>query len=248
MIHKNAHHKYKIRRFCIMNFIKKVFNKEIDEEVHLQFQKFSRGEFVQRALIKAKKTKNSYTISTSPEFANEIVKTLAEKLGGEKIHAKGAVISTLDLDRELDFKSKKQFMGIKQYEIDKEMTGFEIANLVNRLPKAFFALSFSEKGSILKIKPKAPKSAKPKTKEEAPKPDFCKITTSDESIAKDFIFEKPDFKTAEISHDFIIKELIVPKEERDFAIAREKAKRKGVIIRRAEIDGVKTAREIEFEA
>jgi len=232
-----------------MNFIKKVFDKQIDEGVHLQFQKFSRGEFPQRALIKAKKVKENYTIVTTAEFANDLVRTVAEKLGDEKTSVTGAVISTLNMDKEIDFKSKKQFMGIKQYVIDKHMTGHEIVSLIQKLPKAFFALSFSGKGDVLKIKPKAPKSAKPKTKgDDKIKPDFCKLITSDENIAKDFIWEKSDFKGVEISHDFIIKEIIVPKEEKDFAIAREMAKRKGTIIRRATIDDVKTAREIEFEA
>jgi len=45
-----------------MNFIKKVFDESIDEEVHLQFQKFSKGEFRDKALIKAKKSKDKYTI------------------------------------------------------------------------------------------------------------------------------------------------------------------------------------------
>lgn len=231
-----------------MNFINKVFSEKVDEEVHLQFQKFSRGEFRNRAVIKAKKAKDNYTISTTAEFANEFVKIVAEKLGEETAHITGAVISTLDLGDEIVFSSKKQFMGIKQYVIDKNMTGDEIIKLLEKLPKVFFALSFSGKGNILKIKAKAPKSSKPKTKEEVPKPDFCKLTTSDEGIAKDFVFEKHNFKDAEISHDFIIKELIIPKDEKDFAMAREKAKRKGVIIRRATIDGIKTAVEKEFEA
>jgi len=231
-----------------MNFIKKVFDNQIGEEVHLQFQKFSRGEFTQRALIKAKKVKNIYTILTTAEFANEFVRIVAEKLGDEKTAVAGAVISTLKLDDELDFKSKKQFMGIKQYVIDKHMSGNEITKLIEKLPKVFFALSFSGKGDVLKIKAKAPKSAKPKTKDKAPKPDFCKLITSDEKIARDFVFEKPEFKDAEISHDFIIKEILIPQDEKDFAIAREKAKRKGIIVRRATIDGVKTAVEKEFEA
>src|SRR4030042_107536 len=183
-----------------MNFIKKVFENKSDDEVHQQFQKFSRGEFPSRALIKAKKVKNNYTIITTAEFANGLVKNLAEKLGEEKAKVTGAVISTLDLGSEINFQSRKQFMGIKQYGIDQEMSGNEIAGLINRLPKAFFALSFSGKGDTLKIKAKAPKSAKPKTKEEAPKPDFCKLTTSDAGIAKDFVFEIPEFKDAGISH------------------------------------------------
>jgi hypothetical protein len=234
-----------------MNFIKKVFDNAIDGEVHQQFQKFSRGEFPNRALIKAKKVKNNYTILTTAEFANEFVRIVAEKLGDEKANITGAVISTLSLDSEVDFKSKKQFMGIKQYVIEKHMNGHEIIELLEKLPKVFFALSFSHKGDILKIKAKAPKSAKPKTKDEAPKPDFCKLTTSDEKIAKDFVFEKPDFKEAIISHDFIIEEIVIPEElkkEEDFAIVREKSHRKGKIIRRATIDGVKTATEREFEA
>jgi hypothetical protein len=231
-----------------MNFIKKVFDNEVDEEVHQQFQKFSRGEFRDRAVIKAKKVKNNYTILTTSEFANEFVRIVAEKLGDEKTNITGAVISTLDLDKEIDFKSKKQFMGVKHYIIDKHMSGHGITELLEKLPKVFFALSFSHKGDILKIKAKAPKSAKPKTKAEAPKPDFCKLITTDEKIARDFIFEKPDFKEATISHDFIIKELIVPGDEKDFAKAREMAKRKGIVIRRATIDDIKTAKEKEFEA
>ncbi len=231
-----------------MNFIKKVFDNKIDDEVHLQFQKFSRGEFLQRALIKAKKVKNTYTIFTTAEFANELVRIVAEKLGNESTNVTGAVISTLDLAGEFKFKSRKQFMGIKQYGIDGYMSGYEIVNLIKKLPKAFFALSFSGKEDILKIKAKAPKSAKPKTKEEAPKPDFCKLITTDEKIAREFVWEKVDFKDAEISHDFMIKEIIVPQGEKDFAVAREKAKRKGIIIRRVTIDGMKMAIEKEFEA
>jgi len=231
-----------------MNFIKKVFENKIDEEVHLQFQKFSRGEFPNRAVIKVKKVKNNYNILTTAEFANGFVKIVAEKLGNQKTKITGAVISTLDLNGEIDFKSKKQFMGIKQYIIDKEMSGNEIKELIDKLPRVFFALSFSHKGDILKIKAKAPKSAKPKTKDEAPKPDFCKLTTDDEKIVRDFVWEKSDFKEAIISHDFIIKEMVVPKDEKDFAKMREMSKRKGVIVRRAEIDGIKTVVEKEFEA
>lgn len=235
-----------------MNFIKKVFDNEINEEVHIQFQKFSRGEFKDRALIKAKKTGNNYSISTTHEFANELVRIVAEKLGSEKTKIIGALISTFDLENEIDYKSKKQFMGVKQYIIEKEMNGNEIIELLKKFPKVFFALSFdSGKGDILKIKAKAPKSAKPKNKEEAPKPDFCKLKTNDEKIAENFVWEKPDFKEAIISHDFYIESIVVPdsiKNEKDFAIVRGKSLRKGKIIRRGNIDGKEIREEKEFEA
>jgi hypothetical protein len=234
-----------------MNFIKKVFDKKIDEDVHMQFQKFSRGEFRDRAIVKVKKVKDKITISTTAEFANEFVRLIAEKLGNNKTKVTGAIISTLDLGKQIDFNTRKQFMGIKQYGIERDMSGKEILEMLEKFPKVFFALSFSSGEDVLKIKAKAPKSAKPKNKDEAPAPDFCKLITTDEKIAKDFVWEVSDFKLAEIAHDFIIESIVVPsslKEEKDFAVVREKSLRKGKIIRRAVIDGKEMKEEIQLEA
>ena len=231
-----------------MNFIKKIFEGNFDSIVHLQFQKFSRGNFQNRALIKARRTGNKYIISTTAEFANELVRETAEKLGNNKTDVTGTIISTNDLKNELDFKEIKQFQGVKRYILDKEMSGNEIIALLDKFPKAFFALSFEAEDSKLKIKPKAPKSVKPKNKEEKPKPDFCKITTTDKMLAQDFVFEVSDFKKAEISHIFIINEIIRPEGETDYARMRKLAKRKGRVVRESEIDGRKLKNEKEFEA
>jgi hypoxanthine-guanine phosphoribosyltransferase len=231
-----------------MNFIKKVFDNQVDESVHLQFQKFSKGEFKNKALIQAKKSKDKYTINTTYEFANEFVRDMAEKLGNNKTNITGAIVSTNDLTGEIEFQSKKQFMGVKQYGINKELTGKEIIDLLNKFPKVFFALSFKVLDSELKIKAKAPKSAKPSTKsDEVPKADFCKLITTDKKFVLDFVFEG-DFKKAEINHIFLINDIIAPKGETDFAIIRESAKRKGKIIRNATIDEKLTKTEKDFEA
>jgi len=240
-----------------MNFIKKVFDKNPDNDVHLQFQKFSRGEFRNRAMIKVKKVKEKYTINTTAEFANELVKTLAEKLGKEKAQVTGGIISTVNLKELPEYKeflksaTVKQFQGVKNFQINSEMEGDEIVKIVNAFPKAFFALSFSAGDSILKIKPKAPKSSKPKNKDEAPNPDFCKLITTDEKLAKEFLFENVTFKDAEARHDFYIDSIVIPdeiKNEKDFAIVREKSHRKGRIVRRTIIDGKENSVEVEFEA
>ena len=237
-----------------MNFIEKISKGETDELVHLQFQKFSRGEFKNKAQINAKNSKGKYTISTSPEFGNELVRTVAEKTGDEKNKVTGAIISTADLTGKLNFKDKKQFQGVKKYIIEDEMSGNEIIKLLDEFPKAFFGISFScqKDETSLKIKPKAPKSGKPSTKgENSVKADFCKIITKDEKIGKGFVFEKPDYKNAEITHTFSINEIKIPEElkkEEDFAIVREKSLRKGKIIREGMIDGEKIKKEIEFEA
>src|SRR3989344_3361200 len=193
-----------------MNFIKKIFDDKIDNCVHLQFQKFSRGEFRNRALIEAKNSNGKFTIKTSAEFANELVRDSAEKLGSQKTKITGAIISTADLKNELNFKNIKQFHGVKRYLIENEMSGNEIIRLLDKFPKNFFALSFSVGDSVLKIKPKAPKSGKHGKETEEIKVDFCSLKTFDSEIGKNFVFEKPDFKRAEIRHTFLIEKIEIP--------------------------------------
>lgn len=235
-----------------MNFIKKVQEKNFDESVHLQFQKFSKGEFKNRALVEAKNSNGNYTIKTSAEFANELVRELAEKLGDNKTKITGSIIGTNDLKGILEFKKISQFQGVKNYSIEQEMSGSEIIELINKFPKNFFALSFSVGEEILKIKPKAPKSGKPGTKgEETPKIDFCNFKTKDKKVVESFIFEDSEFKTAKIVHDFLIDKIEIPtelKNSEDFALIREKSKRVGKILRKAEIDGNKSQKYLELAA
>lgn len=234
-----------------MNFMSDLFDGKTGPSIHLQFQKFSRGEFGNRALIKARRSGSKYTIYTTSEFSNELVRETAKKLGGDKTRVTGAIISTSNLREILDFKEIKQFQGVKRYIIDKEMTGDEIISLLEKFPKAFFALSFScdRDSTSLKIKPKSPKSGKPGSKgDKKPKVNFCKLTTTDSELGKSFVFEKPDFKKAEISHKFIINEIIKPEGETDFEKIRELAKRKGKIIREAVIDDKESVKEVEFVA
>lgn len=237
-----------------MNFIKKVFDKIKDSSTHLQFQKFSKGEFRDRAVIKAKASGNKYTIWTGAEFANGLVRDVAEKVGGDKVVVTGAIVSTSDLKDKIDFKEIKQFQGVKRYLIDKEMSGNEIVALLDEFPKTFFALSFAtgKDDTKLKIKPKAPKSGKPgKGDEEGPKADFCNLKTKDAELAKSFIFEKPDFKEAYLKHTFFVESMIISEELKksdDFAKVREEAIRKGRIIREGVIDEQEVKKEFEFSA
>ncbi len=234
-----------------MNFIKKIFDGEIDEDVHLQFQKFSKGEFRNRAMIRVKCSGKKCTIYTSAEFANGFVRMAAEKLGEGKAQVTGAIVSTSDLTEELDFKEKKQFQGVKRYLIDNEMSGNEILELLDKFPKTFFALTFNAGEDKLKIKPKAPKAGKKGKGDEKPKIDFCKLITTDAKIKNSFVFEDADFKEAIIDHTFVIEEIVVPddlKDEKDFSKIREMAKRKGKIIREANIDGLVVKEEKDFEA
>ncbi len=235
-----------------MNFIKKVQEKKSDESVHLQFQKFSKGEFKNRAIVEVKNSKGAYTIKTSAEFANEMVKLLSKKLGDNKTKITGSIIGTNDLKGVLEFKKISQFQGVKNYSIEKEMSGTEMLNLIEKFPKNFFGLSFSVGEETIKIKPKAPKSGKPGSKgDEAPKADFCALKTKDKGIANSFVFEVGDFKSAKIVHDYIIESIEAPaelKNSQDFSLIREKSRRVGKILRKAEIDGNKFESSLELNA
>jgi len=238
-----------------MNFIKKIVDKRVDESVHLQFQKFSKGEFRDRAMIEAKKTGKGYAIKTSAEFANGLIRDVAEILGNNKTKVTGTIVSTVNLKEIPEFAKilaqveVKQFQGVKRFMINNEFSGNEIIRMLDVFPKAFFALSFSVGETQLKIKPKAPKSGKPgKESEDGPKVDFCSLKTDKDEIGKCFIFENPNFKEAKINHTFFVEQIIMPEGEKEFAKIREMAKRKGKIVRKALIDGKEVVININFEA
>jgi len=236
-------------------FIDKIFNGEIDNLVHLQFQKFSRGEFKNKAMVVAKVGKQ-VRIGTTAEYGNGLVRYFAKKLGENYSRITGVIVSTKNLDGEIEYQSKKQFMGIKQYLIDKDMSGNEIIELCDKLPQSFMSLSFKVGDSELKIKPKAPKSAKPSTKDGGKiKVNFCKVKTNDSELIDGLIFdsEARGFKEIEISHDFIIDEIVVSDELKedagdDYKKMNEMALRKGKIVRKIIVDGREVVKEKEFAA
>jgi hypothetical protein len=237
------------------NFIKKIFKgEEIDELVHSQFVKFSKGEFPERAMIRAKNSSGKYTISTTSEYAKDIIMFLAENLGDKTTKVTGALISALDLDG-FKYDERRMAMGVRKYMLyDQQMTGKEIIGLCNRIEKAFFALSFSTEDTNLEIQAKSPKSAKGVSSEKKgdakAKIDFIKIKTTNENLVKNLIFdeEAKEFGKIEIKHKILVSDIVFPAGEKDFAKIRELAKRKGKILRELDIDGKAIRKEAEFEA
>jgi len=239
------------------SFLKKIFEGKAknDSLVHAQFQKFSRGEFRDKAVILYSHSKDKFSIATTYEYANEFVRVMAEKLGNNKTNITGVLVSTRDLKAELKYKDIKQFAGVKQYILDGEMSGKEILDLLDKFPTSFFALSMKlGTATELKIKPKAPISGKPSTKasdEQKPKADFCKLVTNDYSLVRKFVFDSEineSVKKAEIKHIFNVMDIEVPRGETDPAKMREMAVRKGNIIRQIKIDSRDIKKEAVFEA
>ncbi|MEK6847880.1 MAG: hypothetical protein AABX50_02020 [Nanoarchaeota archaeon] len=220
-----------------MNFIKKIFTGKADESVHRQLIRFGKGEYRKRALLSLWKTKN-IKIKTSYEFANDLV-LFAADLGD--VVFDGNIWSK----EELPGLSGKKKEGKIVYEV-KGLTSKQVNELA---PKVYYFLLNGEGSGIkLKIKSKLPKPGKGENKIDDK---FCQLELDEKyyKAAKDgFLWDLPDCKKAVVEHTFVIKDIIIPKGETDYAKIRELAKRKGRLIRTAEVDGKYMKFEKEFEA
>lgn len=234
--------------------LKKIFLGKIDDSAHSEFIKFGKGRFENKYLLEGKKQKDKWSIKTSAEFANFLVKRGLGKASGE-IKIQGVIVSTLDLRKDKGYlfnpeEKVKQFMGVKQLIVDGIIDKQRILETMEKYPRAFYALSFSLPGYELKIKAKAPKSGKPgsKEKDEGPKCDFCSLKTSDKEIVEDLFFDFPHFNEIKIKHTIEINQIILPSGIGDPVKIREMAKKRGKIIREIDVDGKKEIKEKEFEA
>lgn len=231
------------------NIFKKIFLGEVNEDVHNEFVKFSRGVFNDKYLIESRKQKDKFVIKTGYEFANYFVRKCLEKINGE-VQIKGVIVTTLNLRNDIKFEisNVKQFAGVRQYIIESKVKSDDILELMKKYPKAFYALSFSTADCELKIKAKAPKSGKSSNKNKnEPKADFCSLKTKDLEIIKDLFFDFPDFKDIKIKHTIQIDSVILPPNENDPVKIREMARKKGKVIRIIKIDGREEKKEKEFE-
>ena len=220
-----------------MNFIKKIFLGKVDEAVHKQFVRFGKGEYRRRALLSVWKTKN-IKIKSSFEFANDFVMFVSEL--GEAVF-------------DGNIWSKEELPGLsgkkKEGKITYEVNGLTSKQIREFAPKVYYFLLNAEgQGIKLKIKGKLPKPGKGEDKIDDK---FCQLELDEKYYGKvkdDFFWDLPDFKKATIEHTFVIKDIVLPKGEKDYAKIRELAKRKGKLVRTANIDGKETKKEVELEA
>lgn len=234
-----------------MNFIKKIFTNKIDEAVHLQFTRFSKGVFENKAMLEITVSSNNVKIKTSSEYTNELVGLLANTIK-DKTHVKGIIFSTRNLSEESDikFQDVKNALGVKKHVVDQDLTKEQILNICQKFPHSSINLSFKTDYGEINVKEKAPKSGKPGKGEDIPKIDYCTFTTNDKNILEDYAFDiNHPFKKAIIRHTYEITSIQIPEQyKNDFALARLHGIRKGKIIRILNVDGKEEIREANFEA
>jgi|APSaa5957512576_1039674.scaffolds.fasta_scaffold00047_25 hypothetical protein len=243
---------YKEKFFLGGMIIKKIFDGDFDEGVHVAFLKFGRGVYRNKYLIEGKRQAKNWAVKTGAEYANFLVRRCLERVGGS-VKVTGVIVSTLDLRDEIKFELKKvgNFQGVRKHVVDCEIEGEEIFALMDKYPKAFFALSFKGDDFVLKIKPKAPASGKPgKEKGDGPKADFCTLKTLDEGILKELFFDIVKFENVRIAHEIDVTDIVYPADIESLKPAeiREMAKRKGVLKRVVDVDGDMRESSAEFVA
>lgn len=229
--------------------IKKIFAGVSDEEVHDAFIKFGKGEFSSKYIVEAKKQKDKYSIKTSAEYANFLVKKCLSNQ--KKLQVTGIIVSTIDLSKEIPFPVGKvsNFQGIRKIPIESEVNAEDVLKLMDKYPRMFFALSFKTENLELKVKPKAPKSAKPGKDLDEAKADFCSLKTSDKSVVDELVFDAKDFKDFRAEHTIKINDILYPRDPSLSPVeVREMSKRKGVVIRKVTLDGKEIVSEAKFEA
>ncbi len=202
-----------------MEFIRKIAENKADEETHRMFTRFSKGIFEDRALLKIKKRGNKIDVKSSYDVYEELFNLVLNE--AEEVEVVGIL-----------FKNRKK----------EDYTGKVLSKDLREKVKDYdFALLDVNAGDYqLKCKKKLPKPGKELN------PKFCSATLSLKALEiLAFDFDK-NFKTVEIKHTFLINEIILPEGEEDPVVLRVKSKRKGKIIRKINLDGVETSKEIEF--
>lgn len=239
--------------FNFMSFIKELFSNKPGENVHRQLSRFGIGTFENKAIIEISAISKKIKLKASSEFSNELVELLANTIKNP-VYVKGIIFSTKDLreQSDIEFEDVKNVMGVKKHIINNNLTKEQILNICNLFPDSSIQLSFKTDFGELKIKDKSPRSGKPSSKssDEAPKADFCILTTENKEILEEYAFDvKIPFKKLNIAHTYIIKDIeISEKYKNDFAMARRMGMRIGKIIRHLNIDGKPETREIIFKA
>ena len=216
------------------SFLKKVLTGKGDADSHRYFMRFGKGDYKRRFLISLNRG-TKIKIKTSFEFANDLVRFVNEN---KKAKFSGKVLTK----EKIDGKEGRKKAGLFVYEIsESSIEEFENAY--------YYLLDVNDSEIVLKTKKSLPKPGK---NEEKIDDGFCSLLVDVKywnALKNVFFWDLPDsVKKASIEHELKINDIIMPKGEKDHVKVREKALRKGTIIRKMIVDDRETQKEIPVEA
>ena len=131
--------------------------------------------------------------------------------------------------------------------MDEEIDSKKISEIVAN--SYYSLLDCSADGIELKVKKKLPRPSSKSIDKVNDK--FCVMNLDIKywpKVKDEFLFNLPDGKKYRMIHKYEIKEIVMPKGEKDFEKIRIMAKKKGKMTRVSEVDGKQSVQEIDFEA
>lgn len=221
-------------------FIKKIWQKVSDDSVHKNFTRFSKGVFENKAVMNVSRN-GKIKISGTYEVVNDLVELAASLVPSLKVS--GIVMSRKPIQG-MEGKEKK---GLYNYELNETIDGKKLAEIAGN---SFYSLlDCSGNGIELTTKKKIPRPSSKGIDKVNDK--FIKMQLDIKfwpKVKDEFLFNLPEGKKSRIIHKYEIKEIVLPKGEKDFEKIRVMAKRKGKLTRVAEVDGKQIVQEMDFEA
>ena len=215
-------------------FIKKIFMGKADGQVHNQFTRFGKGVYSGRAAISLWKT-GRIKLSGSYEYANDFVSLASEF----DVKFSGLIFSR----ESLDLGNEKKKSGLFSYEVS-NLAREKIKEIKD---KAYYMLLDAEGEVSLKMKKKLPKPGK--SGEAKIDDKFCVLEADLKfwpKVKEAFCWDA-DGKKIKIRHTYNIEEIIIPGNEKNPEEMRLKARRKGILVRKIEVDGREEEKKINFE-
>jgi len=227
------------------NFIKKIFDKDISEEVHNAFTRYSLGEFVKEPfLVKVKGS--GIMVQGGFEYLNFFQKFVAENVK-ENVTVSGTIETVKDLSAALkklgvDFENERRFgkPGSKFVLSSQKMSKDNFKKLISELFTEYLLLNVVFDGGELKVKSQTtPKMGSPTDKFVTLKlsKDWLKV------LKDDYLFDVDgkDFNELTINQTYYVEDIEVDEKllAKDSDLARKKALRKGEIKRSVMVDGKK---------
>ncbi len=224
------------------NFIKKIVNNEITEEVHNAFVRYSLGEFVKEPFV-VKQKKGEFKVSSGFEYLNFMHKFLASNVKGE-VELDGVIESTRDVSATLskykvEFEDKSRFgKSGRKYTFTTKLSVDLYRKLVEELFGEYLLFNVGFNGGKLKVKSQStPKLG-------SPTDNFVALTLSSELLSAfkaDFLFDvdSEEFNEIVINNTYLVNKIDIDEKllEKDAALARKQAKREGEIVRKITVDG-----------
>ena len=229
-----------------MNFIKKIYEKKIDEKVHQKFIRYSIGEFEKEEFM-IKKGSSFVQIKAGFEYL-DVMFDLMSQCVKEDVSLNGIIITKNKIINELnEFGIQPKKVTGKKYTIEEIMTSDKFREFVEKFNSCFLLLNLKSEKYSISVKKSIPKPGKLVEKFVTAKFDLKDL----DLIKKEFLFdaEVDNFKDILIKNTYVIDEIIIPEGLKNSPEeARLNSKRKGKILRKIDIDGKIEEKEMELLA